>query len=78
MRNLLLTFYRFKIFKRLVPSILRRLPRNKSINTKLNTFHMNLNLSSSIDREIFLKGFYDSEQINFIEKKIDLRDFDYF
>ena len=39
---------------------------------------MNLNLSSSIDREIFLKGFYDSEQINFIEKKIDLRDFDYF
>ena len=78
MRNILVSLYKIRFLRRLIPSILRRLPRNESINTKVNDFQMNLNLRSSIDREIYLKGFYDAEQINFIETEINVHEFDYF
>ena len=59
--------YKYKIFKRLIPSIIRRLPNRDSQDVFIGNFAINLNLESSIDREIYLKGFYDTEQINFIE-----------
>ena len=72
------SLYKFKIFKRLVPSIIRRLSKKEGQDVYLNNFMINLNLESSIDREIYLKGFYDTEQIYFIENKINLQEFDYF
>ncbi len=70
--------YKLKIFRRLIPSIIRRLPNRDSQDVSIRNFAINLNLDSSIDREIYLKGFYDTEQINFIENKINLHKFDYF
>ena len=70
--------YKYKIFKRLIPSIIRRLHNKNSQDVFLGNFAINLNLKSSIDREIYLKGFYDTEQINFIENKVNLNEFDYF
>jgi len=70
--------YKYKIFKRLIPSIIRRLSSKGGQDVYFSNFIINLNLESSIDREIYLKGFYDTEQINFIEKKINLHEFDYF
>ena len=70
--------YKLKIFRRLIPSIIRRLPNRDSQDVFIRNFAINLNLDSSIDREIYLKGFYDTEQINFIENKINLHKFDYF
>ena len=78
MQNFYQHLYKYKIFKRLIPSIIRRLPNSKSTNVNFNNFKINLNLESSIDREIYLKGFYDREQISFIEKKVNVQEFDYF
>ena len=33
---------------------------------------INLNLKSTIDRYIYLNGFYDRDKINFFENEIDL------
>tara|TARA_B100001057_G_C22801052_1_gene931523 strand:+ start:66 stop:884 length:819 start_codon:yes stop_codon:yes gene_type:complete len=70
--------YKYRIFRRLIPSLIRRLPNKESHNVHFRNFTINLNLESSIDREIYLKGFYDTQQINFIENKINLHEFDYF
>ncbi|MBD1154464.1 FkbM family methyltransferase [Pelagibacterales bacterium SAG-MED21] len=78
MRKLLSALQKTIFFKRLIPSILRRLPFNRSINIKIKNFDINLNLESSNDRYIYLNGFYDKKQINFVESEIDLNRFDYF
>ena len=78
MRNLLSILHKFRLFKRLIPSILRRLPFNKSTNIKIKNFFINLNLQSSNDRYIYLNSFYDMEQISFIESTINLNQFDFF
>lgn len=78
MRNFLSALQKNTFFKRLIPSILRRLPYNKSINIKIKNFNINLNLESSNDRYIYLNSFYDKKQINFVESEIDLNEFDYF
>ena len=78
MRRFLSILQKIFFLKRLIPSVLRRLPFNKSINVKINNFYINLNLESSIDRYIFLKGFYDKKKIDYIESKINPKKFDYF
>ena len=78
MRRFLSILQKIFFLKRLIPSVLRRLPFNKSINIKINNFYINLNLESSIDRYIFLKGFYDKKKIDYIESKINPKEFDYF
>ena len=37
-----------------------------------------MNTKSSIDREIFLKGSYDKDKIDFIENNVDFNSIDYF
>ena len=78
MRRFLSILQKIFFLKRLIPSVLRRLPFNKSINVKINNFYINLNLESSIDRYIYLKGFYDKKKIDYIESKINPEEFDYF
>ena len=77
-RNFFVYFYKYKIFKRLIPSFLRRFIFNKKLFVKINNFKLFLNIKSSIDREIYLKGVYDSEKFNFFENSIDLNKFDMF
>ena len=78
LRNFLIFFYKFKIFKRLIPSFIRRMPLYNDQFIKINNFKINLNVKSSIDREIYLKGIYDEEKFNFFENFMDLKKFDYF
>ena len=78
MRAFLSIIQKITFFKRLIPSILRRIPFNDSINIKIENFIINLNLESSNDRSIYLSGFYDKKQISFIESEIELENYDYF
>ena len=78
MRSFFLALYKIAFFRRLVPSILRRLPFSNSVNTKIENFEINLNLGSSIDRYIYLHSFYDRDKISFLENKFDLNEFRYF
>ncbi len=80
MRSLLVYLYNLKggLFKRIIPSILRKkifFPKPKILD--IDFCKISLNLSSSIDREIYLKGFYEKEQIQYLNKiskneKIDI------
>ena len=63
MRTLFIFLYKFKIFKRLVPSIIRRFYSKKKLFIQLENFKIFLDVESSIDREIYLKGYYDKEKI---------------
>ena len=78
LRNFFIFLYNFSIFKRLVPSIIRRFLYKKKFLVKVNNFQIFLNVESSIDREIYLKGVYDEEKFKFIESTIDLNKFDLF
>ena len=78
LRNFFIFLYKFNIFKRLIPSIIRRFLYKKKFFVKINNFQIFLNVESSIDREIYLKGVYDEEKFKFIESTIDLNKFDLF
>ena len=78
LRNFFIFLYKFNIFKRLIPSIIRRFLYKKKLFVKINNFQIFLNVESSIDREIYLKGIYDEEKFKFIESTIDLNKFDLF
>ncbi len=77
-RLILIKLYKFKFFKRLVPSLLRKFFYKNGTNIQLENFRINLNTKSSIDREIFLKGFYDKNKIDFIENNVNFKSIDYF
>ena len=81
MRLILLYLYNLKIklFKRLIPSILR----NKIFFSKLQKLDLgfckiNLNLKNSIDREIYLKGTYEKNKINYLNKISKFSNIKYF
>ena len=76
--SLLLFFYKFNLFRRIVPSIIRKFYSKKNHEITINNFKITLNVGSSIDREIFLKKIYDKDKFDYFEKKINLNDFDYF
>jgi len=77
-RNFFIFLYKYKIFKRLIPSIIRRLFYKKKFFVNLNNFQIFLNIVSSMDREIYLKGIYDKEKFKFFENNIDLNKFNLF
>ena len=78
-RNLFIFLYQFNVFKRIVPSILRKLSLfKKSQTVSLENFKMNLHFKSSIDREIYLKNHYESKQINFLTSQFELEKIDLF
>ncbi len=78
MRSFLTALHKISFLKRLVPSLIRRFPFNKSINVKIDKFIINLNLESTIDRYIYLNGFYDRDKIDYFENQVDLNEYDYF
>lgn len=74
--NILSNLLKVPIIKRLIPSILRFL-KIKILENVFN-FKLYLDLSSSIDREIFLYKKYENDQILFLKKNIDNYKFDFF
>ena len=60
---------KFPLFKRLIPSLVKRfffLSKNQII--KLNFGKIKIDLTQAIDREIYLNGFYEKEQLVFLDK----------
>jgi len=81
MRSILIYLYNSKItlFKRLIPSILRKnlfFMKFQTIN--LGFCKIRLNLRHSIDREIYLKGFYEKNQIEYLHKISKNENINYF
>ena len=78
-KNILVFLYNKRIFRRIIPSFLRRfyfLFSNKIFN--IENFKLKLNLRNSLERKIFLENSFENEQINFIKKNIENVNFDYF
>ena len=78
-KNILVFLYNKRIFRRIIPSFLRRfyfLFSNKIFN--IENFKLKLNLRNSLERKIFLENSFENEQINFIKKNIKNVNFDYF
>ena len=66
-------------FKRIIPSFIKRLSfkkKNKIIN--LHFGKIKLDLSQAIDREIYLCGFYEKDQLNYLNKICSKKKIDYF
>ena len=74
--NFLKYIYKYRIFKRIVPSLLRK--TKKKVIVKSYNFKISTSLKDSIDREIFLEGFYDRDRFNFLDKYFTNHNFDYF
>ncbi len=59
----------FPLFKRIVPSLVKRFYFfNKVQIIKLDFFQIKVDVRHSIDREIFLKGYYEKKQLDFLKK----------
>ncbi len=69
-------FYIFKLFKRIIPSILRKI--GGFVTLDIFSFKMYLSLSDSIDREIFLTGYYDKDRFFFLQNYLTNNKFEYF
>ena len=73
-RTIINLLYKFKIFKRIVPTLLKVMVKFFYIN-EIKVVHNNLifllNPKNPIDREIYLKDKYEDDQITFLKKKID-------
>ena len=74
--NFLKYIYKYKIFKRLSPSLLRK--TKKKVIVKLYNFKILVSLSNSIEREIFLEEFYDKDRFIFLDKYFKNHNFNYF
>ena len=78
-KKILIYLYSKKIFKRIIPSFLRKfyfLFKNKTFI--INNFKLRLNLKNSLERKIFLENSFEKDQINFIKNSIENNKFDYF
>ena len=73
-RTIINFLYKFKIFKRIVPTLLKvmvKIFQIKEIKVIHNNLIFSLNPKNPIDREIYLKDKYEDDQITFLKKKID-------
>ena len=78
-RKILIILFSFKPFKRIVPSLIRKLAFSTNGNiVTIDDFKINLFLKSSIDREIFLKNEYEKDQLDFVKKELLNQKYDYF
>lgn len=71
MHQFLKFFYslKFPFFKRLIPSLIKRnFLLNKYQIIRLSFGKIKLDLSQAIDREIYLNGFYEKKQLDFLSK----------
>jgi FkbM family methyltransferase len=81
MRKIIKKIYKIKLFKRIIPSLLKRfikILKKDSIIIKHENVLLDLNLNNPIDREIYLKGDYEKDQINFLSELIDDNEIEYF
>ena len=81
MREILFTLYKFKILKRIIPSILKQINRifiKSYITIQHDNFKLKVNLKNPIDREIFLTKKYEDENISFLKKLIKENNINYF
>jgi len=81
MRKMLQALYKIGLFKRLVPSSLKIFIKLFSLNeviVKNKDVSFILNLMNPIDREIYLKGNYEKEQINFLSEQIKKNNINFF
>ena len=78
-RKVLIFLFSLKFFRRIIPSLIRKFSffsAGKII--LLDDFKINLFLTSSIDREIYLKNEYEKEQLNFVKKELLSQKYEYF
>ena len=64
---------KIKIFKRLIPSLTKKifeLFNIKNIIIKKEGIFLSINLKNPIDRQIFFKDDYEEEQINYLKRLI--------
>ena len=79
LKNLLISLYKIKFFKRIIPSLLRKLNfiyLNHIFH--IEGFKIKLNLKNSLERKIFLEGSFESEQTMFLKQNIINIKVDYF
>ena len=78
-RKFIIYLYSFKVLRRVIPSLLRIMSAfNFHQKIQIMNFKILLYLASSIDREIFLKGSYETNQINYVLNILSEDSFDYF
>ena len=78
-RKVLIFLFSLKFFRRIIPSLIRKFSffsAGKII--LLDDFKINLFLTSSIDREIYLKNEYEKDQLDFVKKELLNQKYDYF
>jgi len=66
-------------FKRIIPSFIKRfslIRKNKIIDIHFSK--IKLDLTQAIDREIYLSGFYEKDQLNYLNKICSKKKIDYF
>ena len=66
-------------FKRIIPSFIKRfslVKKNKIIDIHFGK--IKLDLTQAIDREIYLNGFYEKDQLNYLNKICSKKKIDYF
>ena len=78
-RQIFVYLHSFKVFKRLIPSFIRKTSFNNTwVKILIDDFQIKLFLKSSIDREIFLKNEYEKTQLIFIKNVLKVDKFDFF
>ena len=78
-RKILILLFSLKPLKRIIPSLIRKLSFSTTGNVIiLDDFKINLFLTSSIDREIYLKNEYEKDQLDFVKKELLNQKYDYF
>jgi len=81
MRELLFRLYKFKILKRIIPSLLKKINKffiKSYITIHHDNFKLKVNLKNPIDREIFLTKKYEEENIFFLKKLMKENNINYF
>ena len=78
-RKFIIYLYSFNALRRVIPSLLRIISvLDISQKIQIMNFKILLYLGSSIDREIYLKGVYETNQINYVLNILSEDSFDYF
>ena len=66
-------------FKRLIPSLVKRVLFFNNLQiVQLNFAKIKLDLAQAIDREIYLKGFYEKDQLEFLDSIISNKEITHF
>jgi len=79
LKRIIIFLYRLRFFKRIIPSLVRKLNFIYLNHTFLiDNFKIKLNLKNSLERKIFLEGSFEYKQISFLKKIIKSVEFDYF